>query len=172
MHARKPRIGLVVAAMVVALYGMQGAAHASSASSALSFFGPANHFQATGLDFGPNSDRPIGDCWMFTGLGNGSYVEITGNNNQDLHMDAVTSTDFTRHADIWHNDLLVFKDSTGKTLFSYAPFGAMSSPPMVPRDGRSSGPSEVYTWDRTVTLPSMPPTLIFQATQVQWTSSC
>jgi hypothetical protein len=47
MHARKPRIGLVIAAMVVALYGMQGAAHASSTSSTLTFFGPANHFPAT-----------------------------------------------------------------------------------------------------------------------------
>jgi hypothetical protein len=58
MRARKPRIGVVIAAMVAALYGRQGSALASSTSSTLTFLGPANHFQATGLDFGPTSDWP------------------------------------------------------------------------------------------------------------------
>jgi hypothetical protein len=96
----------------------------------------------------------------------GSYASLIGNR---LHLHAITSTDFTRHADIWHNTV-IFRDTNGKPLLGGSG-SLLDSPPMKPANGQSSGPSDVVTWDRYVNLTGSP-SLEFQVTQLTWTGSC
>ncbi|MFC4590837.1 hypothetical protein [Sphaerisporangium corydalis] len=158
MHTRKLRTLAITAGLaIVALLGIQGTASADSVSDSKLLTMGSSQFFSFGA-FG--SPWKVGDCHLEPD----SWVAIEGN---VVHLHATSDTDFTKGADIWHSRF-VFNDANQRTVLSVTS-SAFDSPRMVPSDGRSSGASDIYVWDRFVRVTSGIPGGIFS---VRWFSSC
>lgn len=106
----------------------------------------------------------VGDCHLEFP----SYVYIEAGTTR-VHVVAVSDTDFTRHADVWHSQL-VFMDAQQRVVASVGSTGdsPLDSPRMVPAAG-DEGPSGVYGWDHVAVVPNgIPPRAVF----VRWLSAC
>jgi hypothetical protein len=162
---RRRRFRAVVPVAVLTLTGLFGFQEASYASAPT----PQTITLTVGgtpTGVGAVLDRwwQVGDCWMEPG----SYVEVTDGKN--LHLHGITYTDHTNHADIWHNRIR-YKDFSG-SLLVWTDGHPLDSSPMTPKEG-DSGPSDEITWDRYLTVPSLPPLVLEgRAATVEWTGSC
>ncbi|MCK2215487.1 hypothetical protein MF672_017070 [Actinomadura sp. ATCC 31491] len=160
---RVNRRRLVVAAVIVAVVaavGVPGPAVADSAKDSRLLSLTSSTFFLRGA-FG--SPWKVGDCHLEFP----SYVSIES--GQQVHLHAVSDTDFTRHADVWHSRF-DFLDAQQRLVVSVGSTdtGPFDSPDMVPAEG-DEGPSIVYEWDRRVILPNAVPS---RAVSVRWLSAC
>jgi hypothetical protein len=94
---------------------------------------------------------------------------LEGKTARRVHTHAVSDSDFTRHADVWHSEL-VFMDAQQRVVDSVGSTGesVLDSPRMVPAEG-DEGPSIVYEWDHVAVVPNGIPA---RAVFVRWPSAC
>ncbi|HUP99023.1 MAG TPA: hypothetical protein VM093_01040 [Aeromicrobium sp.] len=157
------RSAFAVAAIVslAAMLGIQSPASADAATDSRLLSLTSSSLFARGA-FG--SPWKVGDCHLEFP----SYVYIESGTTR-VHVHAVSDTDFTRHADVWHSKL-VFMDAQQRVVASVGSTGEspLDSPQMVPAEG-DEGPSNVYEWDHVVVVPNgIPSRVVF----VRWLSAC
>jgi hypothetical protein len=161
--------GLAVALVVTTLLAAPGTSYASSTSrdQTWPFVPLASPVLPFVWGFNVTQDWKVGDCHVFAP----TLVGVRGDNNSvTVLLHGVSATDHTNSADIWHSTFDFF-DSEGRFLFRAAS-PAFDSPRMVPANGRSSGPSDVYTWDRQIVVPMVSPSLWLQIRAITWHASC
>ncbi|MFD1538093.1 hypothetical protein [Nonomuraea guangzhouensis] len=157
------RGAFAVAAIVslIATLGIQSPASADAATDSRLLSLTSSSLFARGA-FG--SPWKVGDCHLEFP----SYVYIESGTTR-VHVHAVSDTDFTKHADVWHSRL-VFMDAQQRVVASVGSTGesVLDSPQMVPAEG-DEGPSIVYEWDHVAVVPNGIPS---RAVSVRWLSAC
>jgi len=150
---------IALAVVAVAVFGTPAAYAAGDQKTIFSdgstqWYGPG----LTGWPLGTLWE--VGDCRLL------GYVEVLSDR---VHLHATTMTKHTNHADVWHS-YITFYDANGHVVIGPLGGSRLDSPQMVPAGGRSSGPSEVYTWDRDIPLPHV--AVSTPSFRVIWQSSC
>ncbi|MEU4226085.1 hypothetical protein AB0F17_17450 [Nonomuraea sp. NPDC026600] len=158
------RRGVFAVAAIVSLtatLGIQSPASADAATDSRLLSLTSSSLFARGA-FG--SPWKVGDCHLEFP----SYVYIESGTTR-VHVHAVSDTDFTKHADVWHSKL-VFMDAQQRVVASVGSTGesVLDSPQMVPAEG-DEGPSNVYEWDHVAVVPNGIPS---RAVFVRWLSAC
>src|SRR5690349_16689232 len=98
MHRRRLRAVVPVAILTLAgLFGLQDASYASAPTPQTITLPVGGTSPGVGAVL--DQQWQVGDCSMEPG----SYVEVT--DGLQLHIHAITSTNFTRNADIWHSKI-------------------------------------------------------------------
>ncbi|MEU7829556.1 MULTISPECIES: hypothetical protein [unclassified Nonomuraea] len=162
MRISRPRLFTVAAIVsLTAMLGIPTPASADAATDSRILSLTSSSLFARGA-FG--SPWKVGDCHLEFP----SYVYIESGTTR-VHVHAVSDTDFTKHADVWHSQL-VFMDAQQRVVASVGSTGSspLDSPDMVPAEG-DEGPSIVYEWDHVVVVPNGIPS---RAVFVRWLSAC